>query len=749
MTYSLAPHVRAQLACLQHRLNKDRGPDAPPDPPILAMAEYEALAEALDSGRYDTWVAGMREVGAGEADRHAPVEEMIAEAVHFCRRLRECVVEDMPGGVPDEPELARDLEKLETDLLTTLVAGYVAARERDLAAREHDLARQQQVLIQQQQVLVQQQEELAFVNALHNVNNAANSTLDLETVLDKTVQAVVDVGGADVCSLFTYEAEIDRLVLRATQGLRQDAVGKVSLRLGEGVTGAAAALGRPVAVRAAHEDPRYLSVPSLGEDEYRSLLAVPIVLFTSHTRNKLVGVITVESRVERDFGQPEIHFLETVAGEIAIAIENARLYQQTDSRLRQKVGELEMLQGFSATLAETLDPSRVLRLLADNAARLVKADAAVVYERRHDYMEPVEVYVLDAAPAPTLTLTAPGQVATLPGAPPPGALPALTLRDSALTQIILQGRPVGLHRPAGQNNGHGAWVSNDGAVSTEAIASDAALGDLPYQSIFCVPLSAPRGVVGAICLYSREAHTFDAEQIALLNAFSREGGLAIENARLYAGALHGLEVKTWLMREMNHRVRNNLARAVSLLQMQQRRLADDSAAARALSDSIVRMESVARVHDLLSREELGLTTLADLLGLASEVVTHTLGRPDLRVHWRIEADAIPITSPTAFPLLLALVELLSNALLHGFAGHEEGTIQIRATRRQDQVQITIRDSGAGLPPGFDLDRNADLGLMIVQLLIQSELKGTVHLAPASGGGVLATITFIPPTTSDQ
>ena len=748
MTYSLAPHVREQLACLQDQLNKDRRPDPPPARLILAMADYEALAEALDTGRYDTWVAAMRDVGAGEADRHAPVEDMIAEAVRFCRRLRECVVEDMPGGVPDEPALARDLEKLETDLLTTLVVGYVAARERDLAAREHDLLRQQQVLIQQQQVLVQQQEELAFVNALHNVNNAANSTLDLETVLDKTVQAVVDVGGADVCSLFTYEPEIDRLMLRATRGLSQDAVGKVHLRLGEGVTGAAAALGRPVAVRAAHDDPRYLAVPSLGEDEYRSLLAVPIVLFTSHTHNKLVGVITVESRIERDFGQPEIHFLETVAGEIAIAIENARLYQQTDSRLRQKVGELEMLQGFSATLAETLDPSRVLRLLADNAARLVKADAAVVYERRHDHMEPVEVYVLDSAPTPALALAAPGP-ALLPGAAPPGALPALTLRDSALTRILLQGQPVGLHRAAGPHNGHETWVSNDGAVSPEAIASDAALGRLPYQSIFCVPLSAPRGVVGAICLYSEEAHTFDAEQIALLNAFSREGGLAIENARLYAGALHGLEVKTWLMREMNHRVRNNLARAVSLLQMQQRRLADDSAAARALADSIVRMESIARVHDLLSREELGITTLADLLGLASEVVTNTLGRPDLRVHWRIEADAIPITSPTAFPLLLALVELLSNALLHGFAGHEEGTIQIRATRHQDQVQITIRDNGAGLPPGFNLRQSADLGLMIVQLLIQSELKGTVHLAPAPGGGVLATITVIPPPSDER
>jgi signal transduction protein with GAF and PtsI domain len=274
------------------------------------------------------------------------------------------------------------------------------------------------------------------------VNNAANSTLNLDTVLDKTVQAVVDIGTADSCALFTYEPEIDRLVLRATRGLRQDAVGKVLLRLGEGVTGTAAARGQPFAVADVQNDPHYLPVSGLGEEEYRSLLAVPIVLFTSRTSHKLVGVITVESLTTREFGKAEIHFLETVAGEIAIAIENARLYQQTDSRLRQKVSELEMLQGLSATLAETLDPSRVLQLLADNAARLVKADAAVVYERRHDRMEPVEVYALAPAPVPQLALSAPGLRVTLPSPPPPGALPALTLRDSALTQTILEGQPV-------------------------------------------------------------------------------------------------------------------------------------------------------------------------------------------------------------------------------------------------------------------------------------------------------------------
>jgi two-component sensor histidine kinase len=709
VTYSFAAHVRAQLPCIRHRFSEERRQaETPLQPLTLTLMHYEALSAALDAASYDSWLAEVRILGASVADRRRNVETLITEAVSFSRRLRECVVEDMPGGMPDDPQLARDLDQLETSLISALLAGYTAARERDLA---------------------EQKEKLDIANALHDVNSAANSTLDLDTVLDKTVQAVVEVSGADTCSIFIYEAETDRLVLRATRGLSAKAVGKVQLRRGQGVTGLAAEQGKPVAVRAARTDPRYVTLPLLGEEAYHSILAVPIVLFTAE--RKLVGVITVESREERDFGQREINFLETVAGEIAIAIENARLYQQTDSRLRQKVDELETLQGFSATVAETLDLRKVMNLLASQATYLVEADAAVIYERRHDHIEPMAVH--------NFILAHPSDSAS----PADGKAPALNVHDSVLGRAVLTGVPIGLRLADPPN---GTWVSDQPGIGQEAVGTDPAMIGLAYQSVFCVPLSAPRGIVGAICLYCNAARTFNPEQIALLSAFAREGAIAVENARLYEAALHGLEVKTWLLREMNHRVRNNLARAVSLLQMQRRRLTDDSAAARALADSILRMESIARVHDLLSREELGITSVADLVQLASEVVTNTLSRPDLRIQWQLHADPIAITSPTAFPLLLALVEVLSNALLHGFAGREEGTIEITATIVGGAVHLTIRDNGVGLPPGFDPKVSADLGLMIVQLLIQSELKGTVRLEPAPGGGTQVLITFTPPPT---
>ena len=177
------------------------------------------------------------------------------------------------------------------------------------------------------------------------------------------------------------------------------------------------------------------------------------------------------------------------------------------------------------------------------------------------------------------------------------------------------------------------------------IAGD--LDGLPFATQLCVPLLAPRSIVGGLCIYSRSHRFFSEEQISLLLAFAREGAIAIENAHLYEEARRGLEMQTLLLREMHHRVRNNLQRTASLLRMQANRLPDDNAARHPLQESVIRIQSIARVHDLLSRQQVGLTDVGAVANLACEVVNNTLGRPDLRVRWHVEAA--PLRSPAARP----------------------------------------------------------------------------------------------------
>jgi two-component sensor histidine kinase len=577
---------------------------------------------------------------------------------------------------------------------------------------------------------------LAELTALHRINSAANSSLKLSDMLNETVQAVVAVTGADVCSIFLYEPEWDQLVLAATSGLSQDAVGKVRLRLGEGIVGWAAQVGKPVAVRNAWEDPRFKYTPSLGEEQAVSMLAVPIVLFT---KEKLVGVIVVQTYHERDFSDSEIKFLETVAGEIAIAIENARLYEQTDARLQQKVAELSTLQGVSAHIASTLNLPEVLTLIAYQAAHLVRADAAAIYELHGDagLLELVAQYDLQD---PNFSIHQ-SKI---------GPRVVLDVQQSDIARAIQRGIPVAL--PADADAHLGVPFASEG-----------------YRSAFCVPLIAPRAIMGGICLYSREERTYTAEQVELLDAFAREAAIALENSRLYDAALRGLRAKSAMLQEMNHRVRNSLQTVAGLLSMQLRRMDPSSEAATAVRESIARIQSMAAVHDLMVGGDVESVSLYELARKVAEAAASTLTRPGFDLTLTIDPDAecIRVGSHEATLLALLFNELISNAILHGFEDRERGEVTIRAwveregseeggqagagvpkqAPRRPRIVIEVEDDGVGLPEGFDLQKHSHLGLNIVQTLVVSDLRGEFKIERGKKGGTKATISFTPPRTT--
>src|SRR5437764_14538352 len=122
---------------------------------------------------------------------------------------------------------------------------------------------------------------------------AVNSTLDLEEVLALVATKVADALGADACFVYLYDERAGELVLRATYGTRVDEMTRrPRMRPGEGITGVAAAERAPVMLpEKAHLDPRFKSFPNLPEDEYESILAVPVL-----ARDKLAGALKVRTR---------------------------------------------------------------------------------------------------------------------------------------------------------------------------------------------------------------------------------------------------------------------------------------------------------------------------------------------------------------------------------------------------------------------------------------------------------------------
>ncbi|HEY0072316.1 MAG TPA: GAF domain-containing protein [Chloroflexia bacterium] len=674
---------------------------------IEGPAAENAVRVALDEADIGPLLEWAKQRGAYHAEQECEVQVVIEEATRIAEVLT---------GLPFE---AQSEGKLLVSVASAATRGYIEARRRDTESPpEREL-----------------RDRVAELTALHRINSAANSSLKLGDMLHETVQAVVAVTHADICSIYLYESEWDQLVLTATSGLSQEAVGKVRLRMGEGIAGWAAMVGKPIAVRNAWDDPRFQYIPALGEEKAVSTLVIPVVLFTNE---KLVGVIVVNTYEERNFTDNEIKFLETVAGEIAIAIENARLYEQTDARLRQKVAELSTLQGVSAHIAATLNLSEVLTLIAYQAAHLVHADAATIYEIHTgtDTMNLIAQY----------DLRDPKHSIHQAKAVPPLAL---NMQNSGIARAIMLGIPSQL--PPG----------------TDAdLAVPFSHGD--YQSTFCVPLVAPRGIMGGICLYNATSKVFTEDEVRLLDAFAHEAAIALENSRLYDAALRGLKTKSTMLQEMNHRVRNNLQTVAGLLSMQLRRMTPEGEAATAVRESISRIQSMAAVHDLMvsGGSDVQSITIYEVARKVIEAAVSTLVSPRFKLDLQIdpvEAESIRVGSHEATLLALLFNELASNAILHGFAGREQGRLTMRAWTkhspngqgpeqaaqpgprpRPSEVTIEMTNDGTSLPEGFDPEKSANLGLNIVRTLVNSDMRGKFRIAPGpDGNGVVATITFTP------
>ena len=200
---------------------------------------------------------------------------------------------------------------------------------------------------------------------------AVNSTLDLEEVLSLVASKVADALDADACFVYLYDEHGDELVLRATHGTRvEEMTGRPRMRPGEGITGTAAAVREPVMIEAqAHLDERFKAFPNLPEDEYESILAVPIL-----ARTKLAGAVNVRTREAREFSRAEIDLLLAIAAQVAQTIEHAKLYADAQAR----VSELEALARISEAVSESLYLEESLEAIVQTTIEAVGATGAAL-----------------------------------------------------------------------------------------------------------------------------------------------------------------------------------------------------------------------------------------------------------------------------------------------------------------------------------------------------------------------------------
>src|SRR5437764_6714432 len=160
---------------------------------------------------------------------------------------------------------------------------------------------------------------------------AVNSTFDVGEVLWQVATKVADALHADACFVYLYDERTRELVLRATHGSNvAEMTQRPRMRPGEGITGSAAATRAPVAIsRQAHLDPRFKNFPNLPEDEYESILAVPILA----RGRRLQGGRNPRTREPREFPEAEIEPPLAIAAQVAQSIEHAKAYPEGQRRV--------------------------------------------------------------------------------------------------------------------------------------------------------------------------------------------------------------------------------------------------------------------------------------------------------------------------------------------------------------------------------------------------------------------------------
>jgi two-component sensor histidine kinase len=221
-----------------------------------------------------------------------------------------------------------------------------------------------------------------------------------------------------------------------------------------------------------------------------------------------------------------------------------------------------------------------------------------------------------------------------------------------------------------------------------------------------------------------DATTLILRAIPLRPAGERTGGLVLlRDVTDLRRRDRELVTKEATIREIHHRVKNNLQTVAALLRLQSRRL-DRPEARSALDEAVRRVGSIAVVHETLSQsfdEAVPFDEVADRLTVLVRDVGSTVEQIAVR---RVGSFGL-VGSEMATPLAMVLTELLQNAVEHGFPSGG-GSIELSCRRTTDRLVVAVTDDGAGLPPGFDLSSSASLGLSIVRTLV-AELGGRIEI----------------------
>lgn len=255
-----------------------------------------------------------------------------------------------------------------------------------------------------------------------------------------------------------------------------------------------------------------------------------------------------------------------------------------------------------------------------------------------------------------------------------------------------------------------------------------------------IPLKVEEKSVGILSLCHTDARKISDTDKRVCELLGAQVGAILANNYLYEQTRADARAKTVLLRELHHRVKNNLAGIVALLSVDRPNMTGE--ASRWLDRTVSRIEALARAHEMFSAgmDFVTLDKILNRLPASLSVVAST--GVDIRISAR--GCKRRVSTPRAVALTMVLHELCMNSLVHGLG--EKGSLSIDAREEGDQAEVTVKDSGTG----FDVEAPANhfsahsgggLGLRLVREIVGRELKGSIRIVSSPGQGTTAIIQF--------
>jgi GAF domain-containing protein len=358
----------------------------------------------------------------------------------------------------------------------------------EIQALRTELRRIETSAVENARMFAQARTRLLELSALNKVSRAIISTLDLPELLRLALRETVQITDADTGSIMLLDAGANTLRIAASHGLPSGVVDETEETIGEGLAGWVAEHRQPLLVANVADDPRFRLVAR--RDEIRSSMSVPLL-----TPKDMLGVICVaRTSSTRPFTPQDLQLLGTVAGQISMAVENARLFEAMNRRYE----ELSVLTNLAGQLSSTLNLREVMEIIVDQSCVILRADAGAVFllDDRRDILR-----------ARTTRNVGSKFYRRVRG----------RLGHGIIGEVALTGTPVYIEDVAG-------------ATDLECADVQAEEG---LRSMLCAPLRVGGRSLGAVAIYTNAVHHWGDHDLNLFMAVAGQGAVALHNARNY------------------------------------------------------------------------------------------------------------------------------------------------------------------------------------------------------------------------